>query len=245
MTAAQALANNIDALTFDIEIRDNGINYTKHSEVRKIWFENGLIMAAVYWSRYGWLKQALRPTEIVYILGKQKTPKEAVNALNPPSKISMQPQPKTTSHIFSQNLTPYVMPNRGKSLIETEVITAMVVYESLLEQVFSKKLTKFRKAVQSFLDDNGIMILRDYCIPLAKIMDEAYEIADAGNEHRCSNIAWDFEFVPDFLRIILDQDLQVKSNWKQIANAYGAYLCPSHTSEKRREAKLYKPHPGR
>ena len=220
LTAEQAVASCLNGRVFKLESRGNA-----NRSIREIWREDGLIKAQQYWSQYGWITETLREDTKICVLKKYPDIMPPIKSSKAPTTSHIQARPNRTSYLFSPAHSPHELQPIPKRVSKNIAITAMIIFETFLEYMGGNQKREFATKVQNWLDDNGVFSLREYCLSLAPVLDEAYIIANAGELYRCSNLAWDFDFVPTFLKIALDDDLAVKSNWKQIANALGQYYA--------------------
>lgn len=234
ITAAQAIAANMDASRFYVWTHIGNAKRT----IQKIYKDKEQIKVHQYWSQYGWLDENIDDNTNLIVIGQREEPLEIENALTPPGgNKPIKRRQKRRSNLFSLPLGPFYLESLPKKLSHNHAITAIVIYEVFAEHLHEGCKSNFAKSLNRYLEWNGTFSLREYALLLAPYVDEAYIIADSAPLYRCSNLAWDFEFVPMFLKIALDENFELKSEWQQIAHALGEYLSP--ISPKAKQAVLY------
>ncbi|WP_419902085.1 hypothetical protein [Kiloniella sp.] len=84
--------------------------------------------------------------------------------------------------------------------------SAMTLWETYLEDPTSYPY------VEHLRGDNGTVELRDMFAQLVPALDAAWEVAEEAGYVD----PFDFEFVPLFLNECVDDELQVKPDWKEV-----------------------------
>lgn len=166
ITAAQAIANNIDAKYYRIiRITKNG-NTEKHQEVSKIWLENGNeIKAHIYHARYGALIESIEENTKLTVKYRNRKGIDEIKASMPPGKPQRHIIPQKISNLFSQPQLPATALEEYTKITESSIMTSLVIWECFVESWNSP--TVFGKSCDTYLGRHGVFEFRALAIKLA------------------------------------------------------------------------------